>query len=221
MRALFILALTFALTAYAADIYRWVDEDGNVHFSDTKPGEDKTTEVIAPDIRQPGVPDEGELRRREYLKSADLIDAEREAEERLARPELERQMTEGIRQRRADARCWDARVKFGVTLEGMPIYWTEDGDIRPDWVRDYYKGSRDYIADEDRESVRDKIIDDMHRYCEDPLNQDLQIAAYNEWIDQEYCRVEEIALQAALRPQTRTPDDEIEKIRARMAEYCR
>ena len=221
MKPLVLLMIFFSCSASAAEIYRWVDENGKVHYSDTKPGQGEKAEEVKPQIRNPAEPDEGEIRRREYLKSADLLDAEKEAEERLSQPDRERQMAEGISQRRKAGRCREARVKYGVTFEEMPIYWTEYGDIRPDWSRDYYVGSREYIADKDRPAIRDQITDELYRYCDDPLNQDLQVAAYNDWVDQEYCRVEELDLEMALKPRTRTPDDEVERIRARIAQYCR
>ena len=41
-----ILAALLAMTTAAhAEVYKWVDEDGNVHFTDTPPPKQKTEEV--------------------------------------------------------------------------------------------------------------------------------------------------------------------------------
>ncbi len=47
MKALLLSAciLLAALTAANAEVYKWVDEDGNVHFTDTPPPKQKTEEV--------------------------------------------------------------------------------------------------------------------------------------------------------------------------------
>ena len=41
-----ILALMGAAVAMASDIYRWIDEDGNVHFEDRPAGEDSVRMAI-------------------------------------------------------------------------------------------------------------------------------------------------------------------------------
>lgn len=41
-----IIAIMFTATASASDIYRWVDEDGVVHFSDTAPADDRDAERL-------------------------------------------------------------------------------------------------------------------------------------------------------------------------------
>lgn len=47
MKALFLILgmLLASLTVANAEVYRWVDEDGNLHFTDTPPPKQKTEEV--------------------------------------------------------------------------------------------------------------------------------------------------------------------------------
>lgn len=54
-RLLLIPAVFFAINAGAGEIYRWVDENGVVHFSDTKPADD--TEVESLQIGRTNPPD--------------------------------------------------------------------------------------------------------------------------------------------------------------------
>lgn len=70
--ALLLISIPFAGTAGAADIYRWVDADGNVHFGDTPPddrsveqvevrppiGDSPPVDAAEPAAEQPGAPDE-------------------------------------------------------------------------------------------------------------------------------------------------------------------
>ena len=221
MRALlFTITLSIVTSTHAAEIYRWVDENGKVHFTDKKPGQEKQAEEVKPNISRPQEPDEGEIRRREYLKSADLIQAEKEAEERLARPERDRKLADNVSSRKRAERCEQARINYGVTFEEMAIYWTEWGSIRPMWVNDYYQGEREYIEDRERNGIRDEITQELYQYCDEPNNDEALWATYDEWIDSEYCRVEQIALEKALDPKSRTPDGEIERMQNRVHEYC-
>ena len=65
MRALlFTITLSIITSTHAAEIYRWVDENGKVHFTDKKPGQEKQAEEVKPNISRPQEPDEGEIRRR-------------------------------------------------------------------------------------------------------------------------------------------------------------
>lgn len=46
--AMLALCLLYPLGAAAGDVYRWVDEDGDVHYSDTKRGDAEKVEVEEP-----------------------------------------------------------------------------------------------------------------------------------------------------------------------------
>ncbi|MCG8435846.1 MAG: DUF4124 domain-containing protein [Gammaproteobacteria bacterium] len=55
MRKLFILLVCFTLPAFAATTYKWVDEDGKVHYSDTPV--EGAEEVRLPDVTTFDAPD--------------------------------------------------------------------------------------------------------------------------------------------------------------------
>jgi len=48
-----IIATAFIASASASDIYRWVDEDGVVHFSDTAPADTDDVERLRVDVTNP------------------------------------------------------------------------------------------------------------------------------------------------------------------------
>ena len=220
MRMLLLLLIMLCTASASAQIYRWVDENGKVHYSDKKPQQDRSVETVAPQIKAPSEPDEGGLRRLEYLKSAEQIDAQREAEQRLAKSGRDKELADGISRRKAAENCDDARVQYGITFEEMAIYQTEWGDLRPMWVNDYYQGEREFISDQQRPALREAITEQLYLYCDDPTNEELLWETYDRWIDSAYCRVEKTSLERALDPQTRTPDTEVERIRNRINEYC-
>jgi len=55
IRALFLLALLFATGAAQAQIYRWVDQNGRVQYSNVKPPKDVPATVVDPDAKA-GIP---------------------------------------------------------------------------------------------------------------------------------------------------------------------
>ncbi len=51
-----VLALTLLLAATGVDakVYKWVDENGEVHYSEGTPGQQQAKELAAPPPPQPG-----------------------------------------------------------------------------------------------------------------------------------------------------------------------
>lgn len=76
----FILMLTFAAAAQA-EVYRWVDEDGTVHYSETPPAGAQTQKVAPPST--PTDPSGGNYYE-DYLEQRQQQQAAREAAEQEA-----------------------------------------------------------------------------------------------------------------------------------------
>lgn len=209
-----VLCLTLGAATASAEIYRWVDKDGKVHYSDTKP-EDQASEIIQPDIPAPSqVPDEGEQRRLDLVREMQeraVVDARQQARQVEATPR---------RQTGDPGRCLDARIQISILHEQVPVYWTEDGQLRGHWSNDYYRGKRDYIADKDREQVKDRVWNDLYRYCPDPDNRDALDEAYIAWLDSEWCQIHTIALEEAARPSARSSKSHLRTLRDKVAAFC-
>lgn len=190
--------LLFLTGSTHAQIYRWVDKDGKVHFSDEKPTEGNVDTVI-PDIADPAdEPDEGELRRRSYLESAN---DPRFSPTPQARPNSANDLN--------DSRCRRSRVEYAMLEEPVPVYRTATGEMRAHWINDTHQGSRQYIEDADRESEQDAAWDRMNRYCADASNQDAYIQAWNDYVDDVYCSEHEVKLEQARERRSRTPRDQL------------
>ncbi|MEM6710573.1 MAG: DUF4124 domain-containing protein, partial [Pseudomonadota bacterium] len=134
--ALFVVALCSALSfspLAPAQIYRWVDANGNVHYSDEKPPSDasQAEDISATIDTARSEPDEGELRRRDYLKTAELLP------DRVAERARQRSEAEAVDRR---ALCQQARVHSEVLKLNLRVYRTENGELRPHWFPDAYQG---------------------------------------------------------------------------------
>ncbi|NKC01367.1 MAG: DUF4124 domain-containing protein [Pseudomonadales bacterium] len=221
--ARFSIPLLLALFAYgattSAEIYRWVDEDGKVHFTDQKPaaGNAESVELEIPDV---GEPDEGELRRRELLKNAeeDFANDRRRAEERAADEHQRR--VERPTGYAANRMCDEARIRYGVLHETMPIYWTTDDELRPAWSNDTYQGSRTYVADAERPNLIETVQENMNRNCANPGDMRLQQMTYAYWEHSNWCAAFKVKISTAHLARSKTPRSTIESMEEEYARDC-
>ncbi|MEM9624265.1 MAG: DUF4124 domain-containing protein [Pseudomonadota bacterium] len=203
--------LTAVITSVAhAEIYRWVDAEGRVHFGDKKPEARVDVESVTPDITEPPVnPDEGERRRLELLRGDPWASS----------TELEQAAPESSSLENPD-RCRRARMQLGILQQEMAVYYTQSGTMRAHWSNDYYQGPRDYIADADRRRVEERVVDDLYAYCADPLDERALLEAYDAWYAAEWCEVHRIALKKAQDPATRSSSQHIESVAQKVKDSC-
>ena len=196
----------------AAEIYKWVDANGKVHFSDKKPNNDRsqTVNVNAPPV---GEPDEGELRRRKLLERA-------EEDWQMRRAAENEQVAADMQRETITKACEQARIDYGVLHEQMPVYRTVDGRLRPDWEFDHYTGLKTYIADGDRPAEKRDALNRMSKHCDNPADDVAFAATYDAWVDTEYCHLMNVELATAKQPKKRTPKDDIARMEAEFSAQC-
>lgn len=155
MKHVWLVALVAMLGAgsVSAEIYRWVDEQGRVHFGDRpndpaaetvdvprRPSSSRPTETAAPPTDEPS-------RLQRWLRAKD--------EERADQRRTERAERRQTRQRRAN--CRKARKNWDYYQQGGVFYET-----RPD-------GSRHFLDDREMTAEIDRVRRSVRRYCgEDP-----------------------------------------------------
>ena len=207
------MAVIFAALACApahAQIYKWVDAQGNVHFTDKKPSQNATTvDVKPPQVREP---DEGELRRRALLQRA---------EEDFAY-ERNKQSEDAQDHARASsvAACKKARIEYGIAHEPMQIYRTDDDRLRPHWVSDTYQGGRRYLDAAGREQTKREAAQSINEHCDNPGNNSATLATYHQWIDEEYCSVMAVELERKQDRRSRTPREELAALTEEFSQQC-
>ncbi|SEA14410.1 DUF4124 domain-containing protein [Microbulbifer marinus] len=107
--------LLASATALAADLYRWVDEDGKVHFGDRPPMEAKAENI------------EGELR---PINSADAPPPQQTASRQQHNPEQEyeqRQRQRELRQQQRLTRACNAARRQLRLLQGRVAFVDDSG----------------------------------------------------------------------------------------------
>lgn len=138
--------LGFALACSAlAQIYRWTDEDGKVHFSD-KPPRDREAEDISDKARSVNIDSSGEER-----DKLNRLFAPEAPEEKQARREREAQQK--AEQQEHQARCQNARQELRF-FEEERFYWVDD------------EGNSENASEAERQEVVAHIREAIQRHCQ-------------------------------------------------------
>lgn len=196
-----------------AKIYKWVDAAGNVHYTDEEPPDSaaRSEQITIAVEEPPATPDEGEVRRREYLKSAAEL-PDRRAE---AAAQVQQQNTASAAQL-----CQQARVHGEVLKLGMRVYRSDRGELRPHWFPDSYQGERTYIGDTERPAVIDRNEAQLRANCSDPNDVGARLRAYNRWLVSDWCDSSSADLNEALEERARSTGDKLDKLRREVAYWC-
>ena len=139
--------LMFSFGLAESQVYKWVDADGKVHYSDKPPESQPSTEI---DIQQPvpaaEAPAAGEGE----------ISAEAWLEQQRAEREADRQQKRGqkyVAEANLGQQCRNARRMLDLLEIQCPAFYDDQGILRvecPYQPRIVYEGERRYLEDADR-----------------------------------------------------------------------
>ncbi len=198
-----------------AEVYKWVDEEGIVHYSDNPPQDAESERMQLPSTPGPkGDPSEILRRRLEQAEKA----KERRSEERLAASAAK----EGKRAARVarDQRCLETRMQLAVLQEQRPVYRDEQGQFRLQWVRDPYSGEREYINDAMRASEVARAHQEIATSCQHPDDTEEQDLARAMWIRSEYCAAARVELEQLEQRGATVRRDQLEQKRQMVNSLC-
>jgi hypothetical protein len=148
---IFILTLSglMAVSGIQAEVYRWVDEQGRVHFSDQPNlGGARKLELSEPTPDSAGI-DQERLDAERNREQERLLDAYRE--ERESR-ELEREKAEKAERQRA-SNCAYARNRLRTYGNSRLYKPLEDGGLR-------------YLDDDERQREIDRVERSVQHWCD-------------------------------------------------------
>ena len=127
-------AETATAAAEATALYRWIDSDGQVQYTDFEPD---------------GVPSQ---RIETALENGDSEAPVLEVGEQW-QPDAFHDQDGQILPIEHIGPCADARQQLAVLHTGLPIYSSADDGYRAAWRGDRYRGERDYLSDEERQTA--------------------------------------------------------------------
>ena len=210
---LFICVMAIAVISLGA-IYKWVDEEGRVHYSDKPTDTHKSKEV---DIEPAPSPEKIEKAREQAEK------LKQRAHEKTVADQLgkEKRLEEKEKRLAQEQQCLEARKQLAVLQElHLPAYRDEQGEFHAKWKYDTYQGNREYLDDGMRasaiEQAREKVIANC-KNLDDTKEQEL---ARIIWIRSEHCAKHRVELEALERPSAKTVTQDLEKKRQLVKMYC-
>lgn len=207
------LVVVLVLVAAFAQVYKWVDEEGVVHYGDSPP-EDVESEAIQLEVRQSERADatvselveraEERAKRRAEAKQEESVAAEAQAQQRLDRQK----------------RCKYSRKQLISLQQKLPVYRDEEGTFRTLSQYDVYEGKREYLDDAARQAEIKRVQRDIAASCDDPDARVDQFVAGWERMMSKRCEAARAGLKSLERPESRSSRQAIEEARRQVDEYC-
>ena len=142
-----VAALTFATGAFANEIYKWTDEEGNVYYEDRPTGA-STEERI--DITYRRTNSSAVQQRVQTHRDAQAARAEAKSVAAVAEKEAAESAAADERRQQA---CERARARLESYLQSRRLYRTDAN------------GERVYLDDEQRQEARSKAEEQVAEFC--------------------------------------------------------
>ncbi len=199
--------------ALFADMYKWVDEEGQTHYGDKPPAGTKSETLRPP----PPVSSEEAAKQRERLEQA-----EREMEARMDERRSKAAVKKAEKLERASIReqCLALRRELDVLDSGHPVYRDEKGSFRVQWLNDPYRGERRYLDEDERSEEIERVRGEITADCGDPDDSKARRLARVQQIRAERCEAARADLEHLMQRQVKVADDTLEAQRHLVTEYC-
>lgn len=199
--------------ALSADVYKWVDAEGRVHYGDKPPAGTKSETLRPP----PPVSSEEAAKQRERLDQA-----EREMETRMDERRSKAAMKKAEKLERASIKeqCLALRRELDVLNSRHPVYRDEKDSFRVQWLSDPYGGERRYLDEDERSEEIERVRGEITADCGDPDDPKARFLARVQQIRAERCEAERADLELLMKPRARVADDTLEAQRRTVMHYC-
>ncbi|MEM7703954.1 MAG: DUF4124 domain-containing protein [Pseudomonadota bacterium] len=150
---LIVLPFVFIAAAGGAEkLYKWVDAEGNLHFSDRPPEDSSPAEEIEVDAE---ISQERQRAGQQQLMETQSAMAQRLMEQRASAEEQSRMNAEQDRERfNNQVRCAEARGNLAVLQRQGPAFTVNA------------QGDREYVEDADRDQRIAQFRRQVNQYCQ-------------------------------------------------------
>lgn len=196
-----------------ADVYKWIDSEGRVHYSDKAPAgvESKSLQPTPP------VDLDEAARQRERLERT-----EEELEQRMRERHAGSAAKSVEKSRRTELRkgCLALRRELDILDSGRPVYRGEESEFRAQWLHDPYRGKRQYLDENERNTEIKRVRDEISANCGDPDDPKARRLAREQQVRAEWCEAARADLELLLQRRSRTTDDTLRAQRRAVAHYC-
>ena len=144
---------SLGFSAMAAELYKWVDENGVVHYSQTPPENAQTSGVDVQEQYPEAALPAGESVYSDVIeqqKTRRQLEQQREAEEKANRDAREMEAARGTQD------CARAIHALDTLRKQCPVFYDSAGFLRAACPRQayfYYEGERTYVEDAERQQL--------------------------------------------------------------------
>lgn len=144
---------SLGFSAMAAELYKWVDENGVVHYSQMPPENTQTSEVEVQEQYPEAASPRGESVYSDVIeqqKSRRELEQQRKADEELNRDAREQEAASDSRN------CARAIHSLDTLQKQCPVFYDGAGFLRAACPRHgyvYYEGERTYVEDAERQEL--------------------------------------------------------------------
>jgi len=142
-----VVALTIASGAVANEIYKWTDENGNVHYEDRPTGAATEERLYMTYSRT----DSNAVQQRVKAR-VDARTAREDARAEAAESQKEAAESAAVAAERAQ-KCENSRARLDSYLQARRVYRTDEN------------GERVYLDDEQRQEARQKAEEQVSEFC--------------------------------------------------------
>lgn len=212
-----------------AAIYKWVDTEGNTHYSDERP-DNKKLKIRIIDFK---------TKTKQVRAKAEEIEETQSTEDNTVNSENDASLndtsnnsqsaagdTAEAKQKQANIdkakqrRCEQARTDLAILSKEIPVYLNEDEQYRLNWAGDTYTGERNYLADTDKKMALDRTKTTISEYCHNPNDTEAQNLARKKWARSEHCLLNQEILKDLQRADIKASERQLNKQQALTEKYC-
>lgn len=212
--AIFIIGIVLS-PVLSAQLYKWVDEKGQVHYGD-KPPADAKSETLRP----PPPVGSGEEAAQQHKRLEQAVREMESREEERRKEALDRKAAKVARKDSKNL-CLALRRELDVLDSGLPVYRDEIGQFRVQWKSDPYQGERRYLQENEKRIEIERVRSEIAVDCGNPDDPKARRLAREQQVSAEQCEARKADLEQLRRPQSKASDDKIEAQRRLVAAVCK
>ncbi len=196
----------------SSDIYTWIDEDGVVHYEDTRPadGESNQVEVALENSRR-------DRRPASSYSAAPVLSNRRDLESTI-----EDRQEQSVNSASQIERCDDAKEQLYVLQVGWATYRDDKGRFHSSakWIHDLYEGEREYLDDAARAREIGIASRQVRGSCGGLAGVDSELGAEEKWLKNQNCKNAKADFALLSAPASRAPPQELSDVRAEVRKFC-
>ena len=204
--------MLFCESSISGEIYRWVDEDGNIHYGDNRPADVESDEVVIAPGNRAGDrrPVQTSRSVRSRVKSSVSDSAVDASHERLDRGAS------------SEESCEDAKEQLKILQVALPTYRDDTGRFHnsASWILDQYEGERKYLDDAARSREVGIIRGRIEGSCKDSNKSNSKQNAETEWHRTQNCKIARAELALLSDPGSRAASQEIRDKQNEVIQFC-